>query len=142
MRAGDLRPARSVAGALEFHCRPSEGREFVDLLPADCVEVVRAYLEHAGRPLQVLRPDECIWPAVRKGLNGRGINMHVSYTQPISMQAALGVMRSHLRKAGIDDANKYCLPDLRHTHAMLLYESGADLNTIRKQMRFSHKESA
>lgn len=140
MRAGDLSPARNVPGALRYHCITQSHREFVDVLPADCTDVLLAYLEKDGRPLHTLPPQAYIWTAVQE-VDLAGFNTKFNPAKPISVKQVLRVVRTHLEDAGIADADKIRLHDLRHTLASLLWEGGATKASISKRLRHAHIES-
>lgn len=44
-----------------------------------------------------------------------------------------------MRTAGIPEADRFRLHDLRHTHALLLLETGASVSTIQQRLRHSQQ---
>lgn len=141
MRAGDLKPTSYHGGGMRYRCEMPDGSSFVDHLPADCTALMEEYLEVAGRPFETLAADEFIWSSVRP-VNMAGLGIDHGMVDAVQTRSVLRMARTYLRDAGIDDYETIRLPDLRHTHAAILHEGGATIETISKRMRFERKESA
>lgn len=140
MRAGDLSPARGVAGALTYRFSAQHSRSFEDMLPADCVAAIEAYLACAGRPLHSLARNAFIWTPVRApDLSGLGVALKPN--APITVRTAQRVVRTQLRAAGISGATEIRLHDLRHTYAFLLLQTGASAETIARRLRHGRVQS-
>ena len=143
MQWKDIRPSQTQPGTFVFKWRGKGGKKKDDVLPAVCFHAIVHYLKLAGRWLpgheDGLQPDDYIWlPVVDHTLaNLRNVDGDRDPNQPISGKSALRVLRNSLRHAGIPDADRYRIHDLRHTHARLLLESGHDINIVRDRLNHS-----
>ena len=137
MRWGDLRPSQVKPGAMIFAWRGKGNRRADDVLPAVCCEAICAYLRLAGRLGNDHKParDEAIWLPVHAPRIEHLRNAPCTDpSRPITEQNALRILRSALRNAGIRRWEEYRIPDLRHTHARVLLESGQGLDVLRSRL--------
>lgn len=137
MRWGDLRPSRTIAGAVLFVMVGADGTPREDVLPGDCYSAILHYLDLAYRPAEDMQPEDFLWTPIREP-NTSGFGASVDFTRPICSKTALRVLRAHLKAAGIANADRFRLLDLRHTHALLLLETGASVSAI--QDRLGHAQ--
>ena len=89
---------------------------------------------------ETLAPDACLWTPIREP-NISGFGALLDPTRPICARTALRVLRTHLDDAGIAHADRYRLIDLRHTHALLLLESGASLPVIQERLQHAQPQT-
>lgn len=145
MRWGDVRPSRSQQGDYVYAWQGKGGKRQDDVLPGDCWKAICAYLTKARRylPGQGTAPgrDEPVWlPVTTPEMDGMRNGAQIVPGRPISERTALRVLRTALKGAGIRDAERIRVHDLRHTHAHFLLDAGVPLPDV--QRRLHHKSLA
>lgn len=143
MRWGDVRPHRSEAGTWVYAWRGKGAKAQDDVLPGLCWAAICAFLKSAGRllPERGIEPgrEEFVWlPVERPEMEGMRHGAQVAAGRPISERQALRVLRAALRGAGIREAERVRIHDLRHSHALLLVEAGVPESRIQQRL---HHES-
>jgi len=143
MRWGDVRPHRSEAGTMVFAWQGKGGKSQDDVLPGVCWGAICAFLKQAGRllPERGVDPgrEEFVWlPVGAPEMAGMRHGAQVDGQRPISERQALRVLRAALRGAGIREAERVRIHDLRHSHALLLVEAGVPESRIQQRL---HHES-
>lgn len=145
MRWEDVRPNRSQPGTFVFAWRGKGGKAQDDVLPADCYHAIVGFLKKAGRWTpgapdreEGLADDEFVWLPVRAPvMSGLKHGAQVDPEAPISDKSALRVLRAALRGAGVADADRFRIHDLRHTHAQLLLATGQNLAVVQSRLHHS-----
>ena len=140
MTWGAIRPSRSRHGAFIYTRSTSGGAAIDDILPSDCHEAICHYLRLANRAPETLAPDAYLWTPIREP-NISGFGALLDPARPICARTALRILRTWLHAAGIAHAERYRLIDLRHTHALLLLESGASLPAIQERLQHTRPQT-
>jgi site-specific recombinase XerD len=111
MKAGDV----SFDGGTCFYTyRGKGGKTGRRELPRPALEATQAWLRAVGKDLEVLRPEESLWPDVK---NGHGITSGTFYTN----------LRKYLRKAGLPLAGVHIF---RHSAAKLRRHAGESIEDV------------
>lgn len=137
MQWGQIRPNRSAQGGHVFVC----GHQ-VDPLPA---LVHQAILDHADKRQAARDKDEYIWQPLNTGGLTNLKNQDgaaVDANRHISLRSVLRILQTSLRKAGVSDWADIRTRDLRHTFAHRLWESGADLERLRRRLHLQSRSTA
>lgn len=135
MRWGDIRPSRSQPGGYVFAWRGKGNKAEDSVLPQRAYHAIVHHLKVAGRWApgheDHIGDDEFIWqPLVSHGFGNLTSAAHGR--EPvghISPKNAVRVLQTSLRRAGVPDAGKFRIHDLRHSFAHL-YEG--DLEKLRR----------
>lgn len=145
MQWKDVRPNRTQAGSFVFAWRGKGNKQQDDVLPADCYHAIVGFLKAAGRWTpgapdreEGLAPNEFVWlPVKETDMSGMRNGAKVDLSAPISEKSALRILRTALRKAGVPHPNRFRIHDLRHTHAVLLLESGHGVHVVKDRLHHS-----
>jgi integrase len=140
MRWGDLKPLTSTPGTMRYGWLTPKGERCSDTLPADCWQAIRHYLALAGRTPETLAATAYLWTPVRMP-DLAGLGAKPDPDRPICSKTALRIMRTHVAAAGIVDADSFRLHDLRHTHTLLLLETGASIETVQRRLRHASRHT-
>lgn len=137
-----IRVSKQVDGERIYQWRGKGGKKKDDILPADCYAAILHYIKASGRHPDELQPDDYVWlPLLTHGLeNLTNVDPAEQAGKHLSGKSALRILRTELRRAGIDKPESYRVHDLRHTHAHLLLEAGEGLNVV--QARLNHSSLA
>lgn len=141
MKWGEIRPSKADPGSFVFQWRGKGAKSQDDVLPADCYHAIVNYLKLAGRWIpgheDGMSDEEYVWlPAAEPCMDGFSNGAKVDPKRPISPKTALRVLRAALAGAGIPN-KAFRIHDLRHTHAHLLLETGANLAVIQARLHHS-----
>jgi site-specific recombinase XerD len=142
MRWGEIRPSKADGQSYVFQWRGKGDKHQDDVLPRDCYDAILNYLKLAGRWIPGheagIADSEYVWlPVAEPDMSGLANGASVDPNRPISPKSALRILRQALKGAGIPHPEQYRIHDLRHTHAHLLLETGANLAVIQARLHHS-----
>lgn len=141
MQWGGITASSKEPGKWLFAWRGKGGRSQTDPLPDRVYGAIVHYLKKSGRRPEDMQPDDYIFTPVithnlkhLKNYRADGPVGHLSTTQ------VQQILETALRKAGIKDADKVRVHDLRHTFAVQFYAKKGDIRAL--QERLHHKSLA
>jgi site-specific recombinase XerD len=142
MKWGEIRPSKADSQSYVFQWRGKGAKSQDDVLPRDCYDAIVNYLKLAGRWIpgheDGIADSEYVWlPVAEPDMSGLANGATVDPKRAISPKSALRILRQALKAAGIPDWQRYRIHDLRHTHAHLLLETGANLAVIQARLHHS-----
>lgn len=145
MQWGHLRPSRSQRDRVVYAWVGKGGKHDDEPLPAIVWQAITDYLALDGRwqpgqPFheQPMHVDDYIFRPVHTAgvANLRGVTTFDA-AGPLSGKSAVRILRTALRHAGVPDANRVRIHDLRHTWALRMVAAGAGEHEIKSRAHHS-----
>lgn len=144
-----IRPSKSQRDRIIYAWAGKGGKREDEPLPEIVWNAIVHYLFLDGRwipnqPLheQPLEPDDYIFRAVTHHGTAYLANVtEVDEDGPISGKSAVRILRTALRRAGVADADKVRIHDLRHTWALRMVAGGAHDSEIKLRAHHSSLET-
>jgi integrase len=144
-----LRPHKQIRDAMVYSWVGKGAKAENEQIPDDAWDAIVHYLKLDGRWVpglpaadQPLAPDDFIFRPLPIATTGQLRNVPAHVPQPgdnkaLSPTSALRVLRTALRRAGVPNAGKYRVHDLRHTFAGMMEEDGATESEIMVRLHHS-----
>lgn len=134
LRVGDIRPHRSIPGAWLVKWAGKGGKVQADPFPQRCVQAINDYFAAVGRSPS---DDEFIFEPIRTAqLASLGVT--VTGNHSLTDRSVRRILKSCLRRAGINGWHQIRVHDLRHTFAQRFRSNNPDLEALRARL---HHES-
>lgn len=150
LRVRDVRANQAQPGGFVYDWRGKGGKEARKSFPARAYHAIVAYLKLAGRWLPGVEdggmaPDEPIFPAlfvhsVRNLPGGEGRGDDGETLGAMSSRNVQRIFQTALRGAGVANAERYRVHDLRHTLAIQHYRQFKDVKAV--QVLLNHESLA
>lgn len=143
LRWGAIRPNRNQPGAWVVEWRGKGNKRQSDPLPNRVYYAIVHYLKTSGRHPDTMEPDDYIFiPHVTHGVSNLVHQDDADDDEPgarhISSTQAQAILRTALKRAGVERPEEVRIHDLRHTFAHQYRRRNGDLEGLRSRL---HHES-